>query len=63
MERLDHQSRKIEQLDEIIRTLNDQIERISGDFAYIKKAWWLVLILIGIALKEGYDMFIRPIIA
>lgn len=62
MERLDNQSDKIEQLGRNIREMNEKIERISRDFAYIKKAWWVVLILIGIALKEGYDMVIRPMI-
>ena len=62
MERLDNQSHKIEQLDQAVREMNEKVDRISRDFAYIKKAWWVVLILIGIALKEGYDMVIRPMI-
>ena len=62
MERLDSQSRKIDQLDEAIRTLSEKVDRISRDFAYIKKTWWLVLILVGVALKEAYDMLIRPVI-
>ena len=62
MERLDNQSRKIEQLDQSIRKMSEKVDRISRDFVYIKKAWWAVLILIGIALKEGYDMVIRPMI-
>jgi hypothetical protein len=62
MERLDNQSHKIEQLDRTVQGLSEKVERISRDFAYIKKAWWVVLILIGIALKEAYDMVIRPMI-
>ena len=62
MERLDNQSQKIEQLDRTVQGLSEKVERISRDFAYIKKAWWVVLILIGIALKEAYDMVIRPMI-
>ena len=62
MERLDNQSRKIEQLDRTVHGLSEKVGRISRDFAYIKKAWWAVLILVGIALKEAYDMVIRPMI-
>ena len=62
MERLDNQSHKIEQLDRTVQGLSEKVERNSRDFAYIKKAWWVVLILIGIALKEAYDMVIRPMI-
>ncbi len=62
MERLDNQSGKIEQLDRTVHGLSEKIDRISRDFDYIKKAWWAVLILIGVALKEGYDMVIGPLL-
>ena len=53
MERLDNQSQKIEQLDKTVHGLSEKVGRISRDFAYIKKAWWAVLILIGIALNRN----------
>ena len=63
MTRLDNQSRQIERLDDAVRALNDKVDRISRDFAYTKKVWWIVPLLIGIALKEGYDTFVRPLLA
>ena len=62
MERLDNQSRKIERLDATDHGLSEKVGQFARDFAYIKKAWWAVLVLIGIALKEAYDMIIRPMI-
>lgn len=62
MERLDSQSRKIEQLDRTVHGLSEKVERISRDFAFIKKAWWALLILFGFGLSELYDMVIRPMI-
>ena len=62
MERLDDQSRKIGQLDRTVTGLSEKVERISRDLTYFKKAWWVVLIPIGIALKEAYDMVIRPLL-
>ena len=63
MTRLDNQSRQIERLDDAVRALNDKVDRISRDFACTKKAWWIVPLLIGIALKEGYDAFVRLLLA
>jgi len=60
MEHLDSQSRQIEQLDSTVHGLSERVERISRDFAYIKKAWWALLILFGFGLEELYDMVIRP---
>ena len=62
MERLDNQSGKLEQLDRTVRGLGEKVDRVSRDFAYIKRASWVVLILIGVVLKEGYDLFIRPLL-
>ena len=62
MERLDHQSQKIQRLDRTVRGLSENVERVARDFTCTKRAWWAVPILIGIALKEAYDMVIRPMI-
>ena len=62
MERLDDQSRKIERLDATDHGLSEKVGQFARDFAYIKKAWWVALILLGIAFKEAYDMIIRPMI-
>ena len=55
-------SRKIERLDATDRGLSEKVEQFAHDFAYIKKAWWAALILLGIAFNEAYDTIIRPMI-
>ena len=62
MERLDNQNRKIEQLDATVHGLSEKVEQLACGFAYIKKTWWVVLVLLGIALEEAYDLIIRPMI-
>ena len=62
IERLDLQGRKIDGIEESIRAQNEKIDRLSREFGYIKKGWWLVLIVLGMALKAGYDEFIRPML-
>ena len=62
MERLDIQGRKIDGIEKSVRTQDEKIDRLSREFGYIKKGWWLALILLGVAIKAGYDEFIRPML-
>ena len=54
-ERLDSHGRKLDQIERSTKALGNKVDHLSREFGYIKKAWWIVVFLLGIAAKEIPD--------
>ena len=55
LERLDNQTKRIEDLKELLDETDKKVSRLIREFGFIKKAWWIALIALGFAIAELID--------
>ena len=62
LEKLDTHSKTLENLQSDMKEVKDDAATLIREFGYIKKFWWLGLVVLGVVLKVVYDDFVKPAI-
>lgn len=43
-----------------IEAVKSEVAQVGKEFGYIRKSWWIFLVLLGFMLKVGYDDLVKP---
>ena len=55
LERLENQSKRIDDLKTILDAMDGKVSRLVREFGFIKKAWWIGLLALGFVLAKLTD--------